>query len=62
MVDIDGNCSEPLDISSGVLQGSVICSFLLLVYVNDIMPTVHCSTSIHLHDDDCLLFSEIKLP
>lgn len=60
IVDIDTIHSEPLDVKSGVPQGSVLGPLLFLIYINDIVSVVHPDSCIRLFADDCVLFREIN--
>lgn len=54
-VDIDGNHSEMLNITSGAPQGSAIGPLLHLVCVNDIVDVVNSGIRICLFAADCLV-------
>ena len=53
-----GNTSSPLDVTSGVPQGSVLGPSLFLVYIDDICSGLKTST-IRLFADDALLYSPV---
>ena len=55
-----GHVSDPIDILSGVPQGSVLGPLLFLVYINDI--TNYASSSCRLFADDCILYRKINSP
>lgn len=59
-VEIDGECSSLLPVSSGVPQGSVLGPILFLLYINDIATDVHPDVEVRLFADDCLLFCRVK--
>ena len=51
---------DPVDILSGVPQGTVFGPLLFLVYINDI--TDYVSSSCRLFADDCILYRQINSP
>ena len=55
-----GFASDPVDILSGVPQGTVLGSLIFLVYINDI--TDYVSSSCRLFADDCILYRQINSP
>lgn len=59
-VEINGNKSNQLKITSGVPQGSVLGPLLFLVYINDIAHNISNDITIRLFADDCLLYREIN--
>ena len=57
---VDGKCSDPTPVLSGVPQGTVLGPLFFLVYINDISSDLSKGTFIRLFADDSLLFREIK--
>ena len=47
---VDGHCSSPKSINSGVPQGSVLSPTLFLLFINDLLNQTSCP--IHSYDDD----------
>ena len=58
-VSINNTCSDYLDISCGVPQGSVLGPLLFLLYLND-FPLCSCELDFHLFADDSNLFYAAK--
>ena len=56
-VVLDGCRSDPLPVTSGVPQGSVLGPVLFLIYINDLPDCVDCSVG--LFADDTLLYQAI---
>jgi len=54
---LDGECSLPASVLSGVPQGTVLGPLMFLIYINDISEQV--SSPLHLFTDDCLLYRVI---
>ena len=53
-----GSTSDPVNVTSGIPQGTVLGPLLFLIYIND-LP--HCiSSSCSLFADDCLLYRKIE--
>ena len=59
-VVVDGACSSPCRVTSGVPQGSVLDSFLFFIYVNDITSNIH--SQLRLFADDCVIYHPINSP
>ena len=54
----DGKHSDPAQVTSGVLQGTVLGPLLFLLYVNDLPDNL--KSSIRLFADDALLYGVIS--
>ena len=54
-VEVDKVLSSPLDIASGVPQGSILGHLLFILYVND-MPSCICFSQVLLYADDTVMF------
>ena len=52
-VVVDGHCSSPKSINSGVPQGSVLSPTLFLIFINDLLSLTQCP--IHSYADDSTL-------
>jgi hypothetical protein len=57
IVNINGIESDPLDISCGVPQGSILGPLLFLCYVNDMPNSVNCMM-LQYADDSALIYSD----
>jgi hypothetical protein len=57
-VILENHKSDPLDVVSGVPQGTVMGPLLFLAYINDLPEAT--SSSARLFADDCLLFRRIR--
>ena len=56
LVSVNGSTSDHLDISYGVLQGSVLGPLLFLIYIND-LPSVSMILSFYVFADDTNIFN-----
>jgi hypothetical protein len=56
---VNGKLSSPVDVSSGVPQGSVLGPLLFLIYINDVEDCINFS-DFKLFADDCKLYCECK--
>ncbi len=54
---VDGYCSKPKSINSGVPQGSVLSPTLFLLFINDLLSITDCP--IHSYADDSTLHCSI---
>ncbi len=50
---MDGHCSTPITINSGVPQGSVLSPTLFLLFINDLLSYTH--SNLHTQADDSTL-------
>ena len=57
-VVLDGEMSDPVPVTSGVPQGTVLGPLMILLYINDINQNINFK--IRLFADDCLLYREIN--
>ena len=59
-VSIYGTKSDPVEVTSGVPQGSVLGPMLFLLYINDISSNI--TSQMRLFADDSILYREINSP
>ena len=59
-VALNGVLSSPVEVTSGVPQGSVLGPILFLVYINDIAAGIQ--SNLRLFADDCILYKPINCP
>ena len=59
-VVINGTCSSPCGVTSGVPQGLVLGPILFLTYINNITSNIH--SQLRLFADDCLVYCPINTP
>ena len=59
-ITINGPHSSPANVISGVPQGSVLGPVLCILYINDIINTIH--SNIRLFVDDSIIYREIRSP
>lgn len=57
-VVINGVKSPPVDVTSGVPQGSVLGPLLFLIFINDITQGI--TSRMRIYADDCILYREIN--
>ena len=55
-VVLDGEMSDPVPVTSGVPQGTVLDPLMFLIYINDINQNIN--SKIRLFGDDCVLYRE----
>lgn len=61
-VVVDGSSSDPLQVLSGVPQGSVLGPLLFIIYMNDVVQQISNSSRINLFADDIVLYRIIYTP
>ena len=59
--EVDGIFSDPMEVSCGVPQGSILGPSLFLIHVNDMEATVSCRLILYA-DDSALLVSGTSVP
>ena len=57
-VVLDGVCSDPALVLSGVPQGSVLGPILFLIFINDLPDNIN--STVRLFADDCVLYRNIR--
>ena len=57
-VVLDGVCSDPALVLSGVPQGSVLGPILFLIFINDLPGNIN--STVRLFADDCVLYRNIR--
>ena len=60
-VSIDGHVSTPLDVVSGVVQGSNLGPLLFILFINDIVDIISGPSKCKLFADDLKLYSSVAL-
>ena len=60
-VSIDGHVSTPLDVVSGVVQGSNLGPLLFILFINDIVDLISGPSKCKLFADDLKLYSSVVL-
>ena len=55
---VDGARSKPVDVMSGVPQGTVLGPLLFLLHINDLPSVV--TSQVRLFADDCLMYRPIR--
>ena len=58
-VVVDGISSSPVDVDSGVPQGTVLGPILFLLHIINDLPSI-ISSKVRLFADDCLIYKQIK--
>ena len=59
-VVVDGETSEPAEVTSGVPQGTFLGPTLFLMYINDIADNIN--STIRLFADDSVVYRQINSP
>ena len=59
-VVVDGETSQPAEVTSGVPQGTVLRPTLFLIYINDIAENIN--SNIRLFVDDCVVYRQTDSP
>ena len=57
---VDGETSEPAEVTSGVPRGTVLGPTLFLIYINDIADNIN--STIRLFADDSVVYRQINSP
>ena len=59
---ITGKLSTPLEVKSGVPQGSILGPIVFILFINDMQTEVSENTNIALYSDDTKIWRRIKSP
>lgn len=61
-VVIDGDCSNWLNIPSGMPQGSILGPLVFVIFISDLPEVVSAGNTLALYPDDCKAFRVIPCP
>ena len=62
IVCVDGTCSDPQPVQSGVPQGSILGPLLFILYINDLPSCLQFSEVLMYADDTVIYFSGNSIP